>query len=59
MFDFGEKFLIIDQKNRIFKRTSMKIPTTKKSVAETIVFLLSEAAESITGQNIHVDSGTI
>ena len=27
-----------DQKNRIFKRTSMKIPTTKKSVAETIVF---------------------
>ena len=48
-----------DQKNRIFKRTSMKIPTTKKSVAETIVFLLSEAAESITGQNIHVDSGTI
>ena len=48
-----------DQKNRIFKRTSMKIPTTKKSVAETIIFLLSEAAESITGQNIHVDSGTI
>ena len=48
-----------DQKNRIFKRTSMKIPTTKKSVAETIVFLLSEAAESITGQNIHVDSATI
>ena len=37
----------------------MKIPTTKKSVAETIVFLLSEDAESITGQNIHVDSGTI
>lgn len=48
-----------DQKNRIFKRTSMKIPTTKKSVSETIVFLLSDAAESITGQNIHVDSGTI
>lgn len=51
--------LSTDQKNRIFKRTSMKIPTTKKSVAETIVFLLSENAESITGQNIHVDSGTI
>lgn len=48
-----------DQKNRIFKRTSMKTPTTKKSVAETIVFLLSDAAESVTGQNIHVDSGTI
>jgi 3-oxoacyl-[acyl-carrier protein] reductase len=48
-----------DQKNRIYKRTSMKIPTTTKSVAETIKFLLSEGAESITAQNIHVDSGTI
>jgi len=48
-----------DQKDRIYKRTSMKIPTTTKSVAETITFLLSDGAESITGQNIHVDSGTI
>lgn len=48
-----------DQKNRIYKRTSMKVPTTVYSVAETIKFLLSDAAESITGQNIHVDSGTI
>lgn len=48
-----------DQKDRIYKRTSLKIPTTTKSVAETIVFLLSEGSESITGQNIHVDSGTI
>ena len=37
----------------------MKVPTTVYSVAETIKFLLSDAAESITGQNIHVDSGTI
>lgn len=48
-----------DQKDRIYKRTSLKIPTTTKSVAETIFFLLSEGSESITGQNIHVDSGTI
>ena len=48
-----------DQKNRIYKRTSLKIPTTIRSVAETIKFLLSDMAESITAQNIHVDSGTI
>lgn len=48
-----------DQKDRIYKRTSLKIPTTTKSVAETIKFLLSENAGSITGQNINVDSGTI
>lgn len=48
-----------DQKNRIYKRTSMKTATTVQSVAATIEFLLSDKAESITGQNIHVDSGTI
>lgn len=48
-----------EQKDRIYKRTSLKKPTTTESVAETIRFLLSDAAESITGQNIHVDSGTI
>lgn len=48
-----------DQKNRIYNRTSMKKPTTLRSVAETILFLLGEGAESITGQNIFVDSGTI
>lgn len=48
-----------DQKNRIYKRTSLKRPTTTESVAETIRFLLSDGAASITGQNIHVDSGTI
>jgi len=46
-------------KDRIFKRTSLKVPTTLNSVAKTVCFLLSDAAESITGQNIHVDSGTI
>ena len=48
-----------DQKSRIFKRNSMKISTTTKSVSGTVLFLLSDASESITGQNIHVDSGTI
>lgn len=48
-----------EQKTRIYKRTSMKKGVDIKSVAETIQFLLSEKAKSITGQNIHVDNGTI
>jgi len=48
-----------DQKNRIYKRTSMKKAVDVNSVAETILFLLSNNATSITGQNIHVDNGTI
>jgi len=47
------------QKDRIYKRTSLKKATTTKTVAETVYFLSSDNAESITGQNIHVDSGTI
>ena len=48
-----------DQKDRIYKRTSLKQPTCITSVAETVAFVLSDKAQSITGQNIHVDSGTI
>lgn len=48
-----------DQKNRIYKRTSLKRATEVRSVAETVSFLLTTKAASITGQNIHVDSGTI
>lgn len=48
-----------EQKDRIYKRTSMKQATSVRSVAETTVFLLSEKACSITGQNIHIDNGTI
>lgn len=48
-----------DQKDRIYKRTSLKNATSVVSVAETVAFLLSEKACSITGQNIHVDNGTI
>lgn len=48
-----------EQKNRIYKRTALKKPVDVNSVAETIKFLLSNEAQSITGQNIHVDNGTI
>lgn len=48
-----------DQKDRIYKRTSLKAATSVESVAETVAFLLSEKAASITGQNINVDNGTI
>jgi len=48
-----------NQKNRIYQRTSMKEPVDVNSVADTIGFLLSDKAKSITGQNIHVDNGTI
>ena len=47
------------QKERIYNRTSLKKETSIESVAETVAFLLSEKAISITGQNINVDSGTI
>lgn len=48
-----------EQKDRIYKRTSLKQATSVSSVAETVAFILSEKASSITGQNIHVDAGTI
>jgi 3-oxoacyl-[acyl-carrier protein] reductase len=48
-----------NQKNRIYQRTSMKRAVEMESVAATIAFLLSKEASSITGQNIHVDCGTI
>lgn len=48
-----------NQKKRIYQRTSMKQSVDLNSVAETIRFLLSDEAKSITGQNIHVDNGTI
>lgn len=48
-----------EQKSKIYARTSLKSATSIRSVAETVAFLLSKKAESITGQNIHVDNGTI
>lgn len=37
-------------KDGIYKRTSMKAATSVRSVAETVSFLVSEKACSITGQ---------
>lgn len=48
-----------EQRSKIYARTSLKAATDVHSVAETVSFLLSEKACSITGQNIHVDNGTI
>lgn len=48
-----------DQKNRIYKRTSQKKPVDPSSIANSVSFLLSDDSFSITGQNIHVDAGTI
>ena len=48
-----------EQKDRIYKRTSLKKPTSINSVANTIEYLLSESSASITGTSLHVDSGTI
>ena len=48
-----------EQKKRIYQRSALKIPVSKDSVSESVAFLLSDKAVSITGQNIFVDSGTI
>jgi len=51
--------LSLEQKERIYQRTSMKKPTSLDSVANTVAFLILDDSKSITGQNIFVDSGTI
>lgn len=48
-----------EQREKIYKRTSLKTQTSANSVAESVVFLLSTAASSITGTVLHVDSGTL
>lgn len=48
-----------EQKNRIYKRNSLKKETELESVAETVFFLISSKSRSITGSVIHVDNGTI
>jgi len=53
------KKLSDSQKNRIYNRNTLKKPTSIKSVASTAFYLLSDNSESITGQNIFVDAGTI
>ena len=51
--------LTLEQKDRIYLRTSLKEETQIESVSNTVKFLLSEESYSITGQVIHVDNGTI
>lgn len=51
--------LTAQQREKIYARTSLKAETSADSVAETVAFLLSEKAKSITGQTICVDAGTI
>jgi 3-oxoacyl-[acyl-carrier protein] reductase len=46
-------------RSKIFNRTSLKKPTSLDSVSNTVEFLISDKSESITGQLINVDSGTI
>lgn len=48
-----------DQKNRIFKRNSMKKPVDVEAVATTVLFLVGQTGKGITGEVIHVDNGTI
>ena len=48
-----------EQRRKIYQRTSLKQATQVKSVAKTIVFLLSGAASSITGAVLAVDNGTV
>ncbi|HNR69600.1 MAG TPA: SDR family oxidoreductase [bacterium] len=48
-----------EQKQRIYKRTSLKKAVDPLVVARAVEFLVSEQSSSITGQNIFVDSGTI
>lgn len=48
-----------EQRAKIYARTALKDATSVRSVSETVAYLLSDKAASITGQNIHVDNGTI
>lgn len=48
-----------EQKGKIFGRTALRRPTSAESVAKTALFLLSDASESVTGQNVFADSGAI
>jgi 3-oxoacyl-[acyl-carrier protein] reductase len=48
-----------EQKSRIYNRTALKQGTDIGCIVDTTNFLTSDISNSITGQNIFVDSGTI
>lgn len=48
-----------EQKERIYDRTGLGQPTDEMDVAETVAFLLSGSAGSLTGEVIRIDSGTL
>jgi len=48
-----------EQKDRIYQRTSLGRPTKQASVAESIAFLLSPSASSMTGEVVRIDAGTV
>jgi 3-oxoacyl-[acyl-carrier protein] reductase len=50
--------LTVEQREKIYKRTSLQSATDIDSVASTVWFLLSEESRSITGQSIFVDNGS-
>lgn len=51
--------LTAEQREKIYQRTSLRQPTSLASVASTVCFLLSDASQSITGQDLVIDSGTL
>jgi 3-oxoacyl-[acyl-carrier protein] reductase len=50
--------LTVEQREKIYNRTSLQSATDIDSVASTVWFLLSEESRSITGQSIFVDNGS-
>ncbi|MFN7292307.1 MAG: SDR family NAD(P)-dependent oxidoreductase [Pirellula sp.] len=48
-----------EQRDKIYRRSSLGCPTDPKSVAETVCYLLSDASRSVTGQDFIVDSGSM
>lgn len=51
--------LSVEQREKIYHRTSLRQATDLESVASTVCFLLSDASRSITGQDIIVDAGSL
>lgn len=48
-----------EQREKIYRRTSLKAATDVDSVARTVCFLLSDDAAAITGTVVRVDNGTV